>query len=157
MGQTVKTRSASLLTVIVVMAGVSICGSRLFASPGDLPDDPRTDGWSTEASQQAAQSQLERLGVAISSELIAPNFADGLVADDFVSTPLRPSDLRSVYADGTISVLRSATSVPPVNHLRGVDGLKQALRGLGGNGTKGLRAKFKIFRNEIFNEINVLL
>ena len=149
-GTVTKVRLARLL--IVIATGLAHAAS-VLGDPSDrvatsaLTDDPQRDGWSTEVLQHAAQEQLARLGRALSADQpVSPARLRKLIADDFSCTRLRPSDLRPVFQDVALVVLRPATSKPADSPVRGADGLAQALQELVTKRVTGSRFEFKIFR-----------
>ncbi len=112
-----------------------------------LQDDPERDGWHTEVLQAAAQKQLARI-VQLMVGAAAPGNMDHLIADEFSSGPLRPAELREVFHDPALRVLRPASPSPPAVRYHGAEGLVRALAELMTEPAAGDRADFKIFRIE---------
>lgn len=110
--------------------------------------DPAQDGWDTEAFAERANEQLHRL-----QDLLANHHAPlptrdliPLVAESFVCSPLRPTELRDVLVDSTVTVRRPKPD-PTSTSYAGVDGLKDALERLveGLENATAKYAKFKLF------------
>lgn len=74
----------------------------------DDDDDPRRDGWDTEALNLAVSAQLKALALALrSSEAPEVEALRPLVADDFPNDPLHPGRLGEVRRDDWLLVRRS--------------------------------------------------
>jgi hypothetical protein len=112
-----------------------------------LQDDPARDGWHTEVVQAVAQKQLVRIAQLLVGAPPAGQM-DQLVADDFSTDALRPAELREVFRDPALRVLRPTSSSPSAQRYRGVEGLVRAVAGLVMERGPGDRAEFKIFRIE---------
>ena len=127
--------------------------------------DPKNDGWETEAIAEQAAGQLAKIVQFLEDP--TDNHANGLSSlahDDFVSGPLWPSDVESVFGNGTFEVRHevvkagSPTDASGPEH-QGASAFAQALMEapLIQSAATGVHAKFKIFRveaaaNEILTE-----
>jgi hypothetical protein len=82
-----------------------------LARPGSttevLVDDPRTDGWDTEAFSRAAGGQLKKLSALITQRgAVMPVDGDKLVTAEFACPGLRPRERRVAYRGRTLGVSR---------------------------------------------------
>ena len=111
-------------------------------------DDPRKDGWTTEAFAGQADKQLKLLGKIIagkrpitSAELVP------LVGTAFVCNALLPENHKTVFEDSTFQIQRGHTDGKGVFH-KGTEGLAAALNKMLGplESAQEVRCKFKIFR-----------
>jgi hypothetical protein len=120
-------------------------------------DDPRRDGWHTEAFAAVATARLELLAAAIAGpeDLDAARRLEELAAPAFACGDLRRGPLEVVHEEGRLRVERAVAPPLPAAPLhRGPGGLGEALRGLGApfRGASELRRKFKVFRVEARDE-----
>ena len=89
--------------------------------------DWRLDGWNSEAFSDSAEAQIKRLAQITTTDSGA--LAEVLAAT-FSCSPLRPSELRRVFQDPFVTVLRPPpSSLPEPARFSDADGLLQALRG----------------------------
>ena len=93
----------------------------------------RDEEWSSEGDVARAQEQLERLGSLWLTEPVRePAVWRPYLTKDFTATPLRPSELATVFDDATVRVLRGADDGPgEAREIRTVEGLAVALGRLG--------------------------
>lgn len=85
-------------------------------------DDPTQDGWGTEAFNNIAGSQLNKLfGLLIPRSDQAPVPVEGLLAEGFVCNALVPSRLATVLDDGNLRVQRQVSGEDGGRAVRGVD------------------------------------
>ena len=92
-------------------------------------DNPRGDGWKTEALASEISQQLDRLRAVIAGEGGTGGLSS-IVADSFACGDLRPGNLATAYEAPSLVVRRKNTGagrpeVPPVH--RGIAGLEKAL------------------------------
>jgi hypothetical protein len=83
--------------------------------------------------------------IALHGKLSATQLAD-FVADDFRCGQLRPDDLRVVYRDAALVVLRSDDVSSQTGEFRGASGFADALHQLIRTGSAGVRVEFKVFQ-----------
>ncbi|MCH8921774.1 MAG: VCBS repeat-containing protein [Planctomycetes bacterium] len=103
------------------------------ASANLLEDDPRADGWDTEAFSNAAGAQLKKLHRFITQHGEASHTVlAGLAADTFRCASLRPGPLREVYRGRTLRITRSEkpSQINPRDPRRGPSRLEAVLREL---------------------------
>ncbi|MDG2384891.1 MAG: VCBS repeat-containing protein [Pirellulaceae bacterium] len=113
-------------------------------------------GWESEAFAESAASQLKKLASALQDKSLLSNDAkfsteiSSLITPDFRAVPLRPLKLNEVYQDAMLVVRRGVISEGGED-LRGVKGLRSAIRQLGGTSpsatestNQAVEAHFKI-------------
>ncbi len=96
----------------------------------DEVDDPRRDGWRSEAFHAAAKKTLIAVGKWITAAVNpTPQPADSLASQDFQASLLVPADLERVYEHGPVIVLRPAGSPSdvPLDPERGPSALSRAV------------------------------
>lgn len=115
--------------------------------------DPLEDGWSTEAFNDVAGSQLSKLGKLLDHlDEVSPGDLTELASESFRCGPIRPLSLDVVFRDASLTVLREpedkAKPTPGQGDetYTGAGGLLAALRQLAEPlaGMRDVRAKFKI-------------
>ena len=111
-------------------------------------DDPRKDGWTTEAFAGQADKQLKLLGKIIAGKrpIAAADLAP-LVGTTFVCNALLPENHETVFEDSTFQIQRGYTDGEGMFH-KGTEGLAAALNKMLGplESAQEVRCKFKIFR-----------
>jgi len=91
--------------------------------------DPKRSGWTTEDSSSRALGALKKLGKAAAhAGRECQKEVEALAAPEFVSTALRPADLRSVREDASLRVRRGRGARGPESEIhRGSAGLSSAV------------------------------
>lgn len=75
--------------------------------------DPRLDGWDSEVFQQAAGSQLQRLGKLLANpQALDQAGLQQLATGQFSCSPLRPTDLKASFSDHCYTVYRPTATLP---------------------------------------------
>jgi hypothetical protein len=111
-------------------------------------DDPRKDGWDTEAFHLGAKRQLAALGELLTGREIDASRLAGLVTEDVACGALLPRKRVTVFKDAVFQTTRTeksaAASTPKIE---GVAGLSTALKSVVAEFSEGseLRAEFKVF------------
>ena len=112
-------------------------------------DNPRGDGWKTEALASEISQQLDRLRAVIAGEGGTGSLSS-IAASSFACGDLRPGNLATAYEAPSLVVRRKNTGagrpeVPPVH--RGIAGLEKALEDFTGpwSGSRNVRASFKVY------------
>lgn len=108
--------------------------------------DPAKDGWETEAFNEAANRQLQRI-VAFFEDP-AGQLPAGLADGGFAAAALRPSGQATIFEDESLRVTRAATGGEAAVH-RGADGLGEALRAYArelGDGATHPHLKLKLYK-----------
>ena len=118
-------------------------------------EDPVLDGWASERFNELANAQLKIIGKMLAeSDKLDRTYAASVADESFVTARIRPSRLRQVFADKSLTVKRvgsgNENDLKPVTKktLQGLDGLVTALRQQAEplNGLSDVRFKFKIVR-----------
>ena len=112
-------------------------------------DDPRQDGWKTEAVAREAEGQLGRLSqLLIAGRKIQATQLNGLITRAFVCDPLVPGNLPVVFDDRWVTVRRADSRIGGAgDRHHGPEGLATALEALLGSTRRDaeVRADFKLF------------
>jgi len=171
---------STVVVLIAVAAVMATCWGVWFSSPeperpfalppavkieGKLPaslglswnamDNPREDGWSTEAFSAEAERVLKQLGGLLSTRY-QPQDLEPLVAEQFSCGPLLPTNRKIVFQDGDFVVERASTP-NQTDHgagagetYSGSEGLSRTLDLLLAplKGAQDIRVKFKVFHVE---------
>ncbi len=119
-------------------------GPRDAQPNGQVSDHPAEETWETEDFAAAATIQLERLSSALRDPAeIADVDYSALLTAEFSCSPLRPTQMKSEFSDGTTQVFRGSVNESTV---KGEVGLVDSLKALAKPfiGKEALHAKFKI-------------
>jgi len=117
--------------------------------------DPNQDGWETEAFSDQATSLLKSIGKLLGHpEKLDEEKLSSMVLDDFVSEPLRPDELTTVFEGQAMTVRRQEArdeSSDDDRRFHGAAGLATALQELIAalDPTSETRAAFKVFNVEL--------
>ena len=122
-------RPASAVLLFALLAAAGAAASPETGAAVEVPrvDDPRTDGWSTEALSTAVGSQLHALGDLLERDAITAADLEPLVEPEATTTALVPQHPpRRVFAGRGLEVVRG--EIPAAVAERGTEGLARALR-----------------------------
>jgi len=136
---------AGLLSVLLAAAASPAAGADRgnAAEPVPLVDDPRSDGWITEAIGEAVGARLGALGELLAHGGIAAADLEPLVAPEATTTALVPPTAREVFSGRGLRVVRG--DIPPAVVGRGAAGLARALDELAGSlGGSHRKSKLKL-------------
>ena len=156
---------------VVLAAGLLWVMPAVWAQQTDAPidasgvvvprdDDPAKDGWDTEVFNNAAGSQLKKLGKLLGHpEKIDAAHLAPLATDEVTCSPLRPAEVAETFKDGAIRALRAVKpgdEQPGVPLHHGIDGLGRALRFLAEPfaGATDFRVKIKIIHINVDDRAN---
>ncbi len=117
-------------------------------TPMDLLDDPKADGWPTEALAEEAKQQLKGLGkLILNPEKLTPESLGEFATDDISFHALEARNAEPVFSDSSLQVVR-IDDQPAGAKQKGLSKLESALRNLGNplQGGSDLRFAPKVFR-----------